>query len=207
MKIVTKFSQVARLGIKEELTTRDEYLDTVFQGLSESGHDLTPMSPSDVDRWKCVHSESVRTEPLIASFLGYSEKGLYVTDVGGLPLFASGSRIDALCNKRSLVFTEPCDPKHVYSIDAATAATAATNSNDEPESGKLLFCTRCRLNIGKVVLRKSGEVLYVLNPQMVRFLPLNTKWPVESQPENFWGSEGQYRSWNNNELISRPLSY
>lgn len=34
--------EVARPGIKEELTTREEYLDSRFTRLSPSGHDLTP---------------------------------------------------------------------------------------------------------------------------------------------------------------------
>jgi hypothetical protein len=36
--------EIARAGIKEELTTRDEYLDSKFVRLSSSGHDLTPMT-------------------------------------------------------------------------------------------------------------------------------------------------------------------
>lgn len=35
--------EVARPNIKEELTTREEYLDTRFKRLSSSGHDLTPI--------------------------------------------------------------------------------------------------------------------------------------------------------------------
>ena len=39
--------EVARPNIKEELTTRDEYLDTQFKRLSSSGHDLTPIDTID----------------------------------------------------------------------------------------------------------------------------------------------------------------
>ena len=39
--------EVARPNIKEELTTRDEYLDTRFKRLSSSGHDLTPIDTVD----------------------------------------------------------------------------------------------------------------------------------------------------------------
>ena len=39
--------EVARPNIKEELTTRDEYLDTKFKRLSSSGHDLTPIDTVD----------------------------------------------------------------------------------------------------------------------------------------------------------------
>lgn len=56
-----------------------------------------------------------------------------------------------------------------------------------------------------------GNVMYVVEEEHVCFLSVDTPWPVECQPENFWGTEGQYRSWGtergSHELSARPLSY
>lgn len=41
--------RVLRLDVLQELTTRDEYLATRFTKLSASGHDLTPLVPSEVN--------------------------------------------------------------------------------------------------------------------------------------------------------------
>ena len=119
-------------------------------------------------------------------FLGGGQKGLYVSAVGGLPMFASGTRVDGLCIGAHLVFEELCDDSHA-GVDVVGAVR----------------CTRSGLAVGT----RDPNGRYIVDATAVRFLPLDAPWPVESQPENFWGTEGQYVAWNNHDLSKRPLSY
>jgi hypothetical protein len=48
---------------------------------------------------------------------------------------------------------------------------------------------------------------YRVPSRHVRFLSIDSIWPVDSQPENFWGTEGQYRAWNRHDMRDKPLSY
>lgn len=50
--------EVARFGIKTELTTREEYLSNTFVRLSESGHDVTPWSDVDFGQWEVEYKHS-----------------------------------------------------------------------------------------------------------------------------------------------------
>jgi heme exporter protein D len=201
--------EVSRSGIKEELTTRDEYLDARFRGLSPSGHDLTPMTSEEIERWKETHHDyglkwdgSRRPTGCeigldLSPFLGMGDRGLYVAAIGGLPVFASGARIDKLCDGKYLYFTEPCDEVHI---------NVERGSDSKP-----IRCIRSNTLLGSKVQIKdkngNNTDAYEINVQAVRFLPLRMPWPPESQPENFWGTEGQYRAWNEHDLSKRPLSY
>lgn len=189
-RVSTKYlrmdDEISRAGIKEELTTRDDYLDSRFVRLSSSGHDLTPMLPNEVEAQLAAAGRSCVMEAIDEHmFLGQGRRGLYVCDIGGLPLFASGSRIDTQCSSSVLVFREPCDDSHVNSSDGQ------------------LFCVRSGLLIGEVLCNGT----FKLFASRARFLGIEDRWPPESQPENFWGSEGQYRAWNQHEMSDRPLSY
>jgi hypothetical protein len=82
--------KVARDGIKIELTTKDDYLDCRFRGLSRSGHDLTPMNDIEKQQWFTDHQAYVKQDRQYSTFLGDNEKGIYVCALGGLPLFSSG---------------------------------------------------------------------------------------------------------------------
>jgi peptide methionine sulfoxide reductase MsrB len=191
--------EVARLGIKTELTTRDAYLQERFTGLSQSGHDLTPLLDSEVRTWMEEHPEYAFREGLESDannkgFLGCNQKGIYVCAIGGLPLYASGTRVDKLCDKDYVVFEEPCDSDH---IDIDVSGTAG----DEK-----IYCKRSRIPVG-VIRSESGKAYHAIEAGQVRFFDVGVKWPAASQPENFWGSEGQYRAWNEHELSARPLSY
>jgi hypothetical protein len=187
--------EVRREGIKEELTTRDEYLETRFTKLSPSGHDLTPLTSEEVeaiieqdscgmvDAWMSDCSLEMMDDDM---YLGKQQKGLYVCNVGGLPIFTSGSRVDEECSSTVLVFSEPCDTEHIRI------------------EGNLVYCVRSGTLIGGVADNFTKYRAHVKN---MKFLPLQSQLPTDSQPENAWGSEGQYRAWNSNEMISRPLTY
>lgn len=105
--------------------------------------------------------------------------------IGGLPLFSSGMRIDDSCSSLCLRFAEPCDESHISHDDKG-----------------VIRCVRSGIIIGK----KEGNI-FTVNSRLLRFHSIDEKWPVESQPENYWGSEGQYRAWNMHEMSNKPLSY
>jgi hypothetical protein len=147
------------------------------------------MSALEVDEWRRMRWDDYGEAWSAGSdavFLGSGQKGLYVAAVGGLPMFASGTRVDGRCTKTQLVFDEPCDHSHVV-VDGAG----------------MVRCVRSGVTVGTTI----DEGRYAVDPTAVRFLLLDAPWPVESQPENFWGTEGQYVAWNNHDLSKRPLSY
>ena len=173
--------EIYRQGIKLDITARDDdYLSSKFSKLSSSGHDITPMTINDKNSYQISPAQQFEI------YLGYANKGIYVCKVGGLPLFASGYRIDNECNETMLAFTEPCDPTHI------------SINNDYQ-----IHCIRSNEHIGFIDENKTYRVF----TSSLRFYDISAQWPVESQPENYWGSEGQYRAWNEHDLDARPLSY
>ena len=165
--------EVARAGIKVELTTREDYLETRFTKLSASGHDLTPMLKEEVLAWQCEKQPSD-----IAHNAGLGQKGLYCAAVGGLPIFASGDRKDSECSATELVFSSPCDEEHV---------------KIEIETGDF-YCARSGIRIGTVSSQSPQRRFRVnlTSNQSLRFHSLQKPFPVESQPESYWGSEDQF---------------
>ena len=200
-----RLNQVKRPGIKEELTTRDEYLGKRFLRLSNSGHDLTPLLESEKTPLK-LSSQIDNIQEYYSklsgygSYLGQGSKGIYVCAIGGLPLFSSGSRINDACNKTTLIFDEPCDHDHI-SIRKEISPIGEYDLN--------VYCVRSEINVGKYISDKQHSVQghYFIDSKNIIFLPVDVPWPPESQPENFWGTEGQYCAWNNHERIRNPLSY
>eukprot|EP01039_Chlorochromonas_danica_P011013 gene11013-12261_t len=175
-----------REGIKSDLTVReDEYFSSRFKKLSSSGHNLSP--PEYLEDIQCLefYQTTLKSFQQMVPFLGAGRRGLYICNHGGLPVFASGCRIDAECNSSRLVFNEPCDPEHI--------TNAETNS---------IRCARSGETLGYFI---DGK--FLVDPTKLCFLPIDVPWPTMSQPENVWGSEGQYRAWNLHERSSRPLTY
>ncbi|CAM9910437.1 unnamed protein product [Ectocarpus sp. 4 AP-2014] len=206
--------EIARKGIKEELTTRDEYLATRFTKLSKSQHDLTPFTPSETQaaashlspRKKAVlFGGAIEDDGQISQarhdhgndddgdgndeesrgWRDHREKGLYACAVGGLPLFTSGWKLEPRAEDDCPSFAEPCDDEHlVEEHDAENAVTAVS-------------CARSRVRVGRVVGdagSPSGK-RYLIRSAALEFYPLGKPLPVRCQPENYWGSEGQYRAW------------
>ena len=184
--VIRMDDEVARIGIKTELTTKEEYLDLKFVKLSFSGHDVTRYDDEDSKQWIEDYKDIYDSYNIKDSdtFLGSNRKGLYVSYIGGLPLFSSGFRVENECNRSVLTFDAPCDDDHIV------------NNNNK------IYCIRSGLQIG--VLEKEK---YVVDAATLRFLDINERIPISSQPENFWGTEGQFCAWNSNEMLSKPLSY
>lgn len=84
-----------------------------------------------------------------------------------------------------MTFDELCDKDHIINKD------------------NKIYCARTSLYLGDLL--NNGN--YVIDSSALRFLDLGDKIPVPSQPENFWGTEGQYRQWNSNDMLNKPLSY
>ena len=215
-KITTRLfdDETQRPGIKDDLTTRDEYLESRFIGLSSSNYDITAMTADDIADWDEHHSDySIQTvnERIYSDnykYLGYNEKGLYVSRIGGLPLFTSGYRVDELCGAHYLVFSEPCDIEHirlgpaidsqqlpifitkiieqvskVSSIDTAIQSTLPTVRS--------VVCTRSQQTVGYGLTfgtsvndtsRSLPTASYIIDSTSIIFLPLEQPIPVESQP-------------------------
>ncbi|CAM9848262.1 unnamed protein product [Pylaiella littoralis] len=201
--------EIARKGIKEELTTRDEYLATRFTKLSVSGHDLTPLTPSEKQE-AASHLPPTQKAVLFGGGAGderkncdpghhgdadegeyrgwrdHKEKGLYACAVGGLPLFTSGWKLAPRAEDACPSFAEPCDGEHLI-------------QERDPVNGEGTFvsCARSRVRVGRVVAdsRSPSGKRYLISSAALEFHPLGKALPVRCQPENYWGSEGQYRVW------------
>jgi len=207
--------ETSRPGIKDDLTTRDEYLATRFLRLSSSGYDLTPLTSEEVANWDTdKHEECSKrlatTTTTIEFFLGHSQKGMYVASIGGLPLFTSGNRLNEFCNKETLFFTEPCDPEHIQLIEWDGTFSHISNRIKElfPYFIQIMTiqCVRSGIAVGlhvtlgeNIAKGQSVSSVYAVSTSTVSFLPLDQAWPVESQPENIWGTEGQYLAYKQRE--------
>ncbi|CAM9342728.1 unnamed protein product [Laminaria digitata] len=199
-RIPTRTVRISVLRImrasRQELTTRDEYLATRFTKLSASGHDLTPLTQSE------VREAAADLSPAEASALfdganeeenanenrgwrDHREKGLYACAVGGLPLFTSGWKLDPRAGDEYPSFATPCDDEHLL------------EERDVEEGVTFVSCARSRVRVGTVTddLGSPSGRRYLIAGAALEFHPLGKALPVRCQPENYWGSEGQYRAW------------
>lgn len=213
--------ELARKGIKQELTTTDdEYLDLRFKRLSASGHNLTPMTADEIRQYTSDRSEEFRYDITDAGnciansdkYIGEGRKGVYVHRIGGLPLFASGYRIDEECNHDLLVFEHPCDTSHIDELSDRESIDVIYIDDNSCQwlRRSSIRCVRSSLIVGDMLESLSHSPIrrrYRIPSCHVRFLSIDSIWPIESQPENFWGTEGQYRAWNQHDMRDKPLSY
>jgi peptide methionine sulfoxide reductase MsrB len=201
--------ETARYGIKDDLTTKDDYLANRFVKLSRSYYDLTPMTTEEKENYKnsIQHDDKKRTFRN-SSYLGENQKGIYVCVIGGLPLFSSGSIVKDLCNSNFLTFSEPCDPEHVALISKEKAYQLLAKASDSFLNHDIVFdngltCTRTGILVGLLssshCVATADQYLiplrYTVFSNRVKFLSLDDPWPIECQPENIWGTEGQYVAW------------
>ena len=167
--------QTCRPGVKDDLTCRDEYLETRFVRLSASNHDLTPMTKDEIDHWNeeflpsytpfmssTLDSSSSMVKADTSIYLGNNQKGVYVCSIGGLPLFSSGSRLPHLCDSDYLVFTEPCDLDHISLVDTSQLACTVPSS---PLLGNsfLVKCNRSNQIVGQLTPFPIQDVAHLTN--------------------------------------------
>ena len=89
------------------------------------------------------------------------DKGLYVSAYGGLPLFSSGNRVDAVFSASKggwlIRFSEPCDPSHVQIVRSSSSSGGGSISGSR--QFPRLRCTRSKELIGWLTTTDSGKVL------------------------------------------------
>jgi peptide methionine sulfoxide reductase MsrB len=190
-RLLTMDDEVPRPGIRREITTReDSYFAKHFTKISNSGHNLTPLLEDEVEEnmkrlppmqvSACLRGEVNDLSTLHAQ---ETRQGLYVCALGGLPLFSSGCKLVSPPDEESWpCFSEPCDPEHIAVID----------------EGRELRCVRSGSILGERILDPSSPThqRWRINGACLEFFELGVPLPPQSQHENYWGSEGQYRAWD-----------
>ncbi len=93
--------------------------------------------------------------------LSEGDKGLYVSAYGGLPLFSSGNRVDAVFSASKggwlIRFSEPCDPSHVQIVRSSSGSGGGSISGSR--QFPRLRCSRSKELIGWLNTTDSGKVL------------------------------------------------
>ena len=172
----------ASAGIGESRTVKD--INTVTENrapkYSRSGYDLTPLTQEQIDEiCKTLTPEQIKitqnagTEPPFCGNLTDNEQvGIYVSVVGGLPLFKSENKFKSKSGWAS--FFAPFDPDHIIErtdrdhgmvrteiLDARSGAHLGHVFNDGPPPTGLRYC---------------------LNSAALKFIPAGQELPAESQP-------------------------
>ena len=164
---------------------------------SKSGYDLTPLSKERIaEIAKTLTPEQVKvtlqsgTEPPFCSPLAHEKQaGVYVSVVGGLPLFRSSDKFDSGTGWPS--FFQPFDPAHVVERVDRSHGMVRTEILD----------ARSGAHLGHVFddgPKPTGK-RYCMNAAALKFIPEGTPLPPESQPVAaqtayfaggcFWGVE------------------
>src|SRR5947208_3452042 len=113
---------------------------------SASGHDLTPLTPAEIERLAADLTAEERrvllhqgTEPpFCGGFLREKAAGVYGCRLCGLPLFRSDAKFESGTGWPS--FFRPFDPDHVAVIEDASHGMVRTE----------IRCARCDAHLGHV---------------------------------------------------------
>jgi peptide methionine sulfoxide reductase msrA/msrB len=165
--------------------------------ISAAGYDVTPLPPAEVARLAKNLTQEQRdvllrsgTEPAFCGgLLANKKSGIYVSALGGLPLFRSSAKFESGTGWPS--FFEPFDPDHVIEKVDRSGGMERVEILDARSGGHL----------GHVFddgPRPTGK-RYCLNSAALIFVPDGQPLPPQSQPVNlqkayfaggcFWGVE------------------
>ena len=169
--------------------------------LSKSGHDLTPLSPEriaeivktldplTVEVTQRAGTERAGTSPLEKE----KRKGVFVSAVGGLPLFRSEDKFDSGTGWPS--FTQPVDPDHVILREDESHGMKRVEVLDARSGSHLGHV----FDDGPAPTGKR----YCMNGAALRFVPDGEELPPESRPIEtaaayfaggcFWGVEDVFQ--------------
>ncbi len=167
---------------------------------SRSGYDLTPLTKEQIDEiCKTLTPEQVRitqkagTEPAFCGDFTYTkDEGIYVSVVGGLPLFKSEAKFESKSGWAS--FFEPFDPDHIIEHEDKSLGMVRIEILD----------ARSGAHLGHVFddgPPPTGR-RYCLNSAALKFIPTGELIPPESLPADhntaffaggcFWGIEDRF---------------
>ena len=173
---------------------------TAMNKYSKSGYDLTPLSKEDLEKITAsLTPEQARitlhggTEPAFCGTLtDNKEPGIYVSVVGGLPLFRSTTKFDSKSGWPS--FFEPFDLEHIVEREDRSLGTVRTEILDARSGAHLGHV----FNDGPPPTGKR----YCVNSAAFRFIPDGQPLPPESRPVDgetayfaggcFWGIEDRF---------------
>jgi len=167
---------------------------------SRSGYDITPLSSDEIARIAQTLTPEQRriileqgTEPqFCGNLLDNKQDGVYVSAVGGLPLFRSISKFHSGTGWPS--FFEPFDPDHIIEREDRSHGMVRVEILD----------ARSGAHLGHVFddgPQPTGK-RYCVNSASLRFIPEGEELPPESQPVEtevayfaggcFWGIEDRF---------------
>jgi peptide methionine sulfoxide reductase msrA/msrB len=169
--------------------------------LSKSGHDLTPLTPAEIETWvkkltplAVDVTQNAGTERAGTSPLNHEKRpGTFVSAVGGLPLFRSEDKFDSGTGWPS--FTRPVDPEHVLLVSDTSLGMKRVEVLDTRSGAHLGH----DFDDGPAPTGKR----YCMNGAALRFIPDGEELPLESRPAVtakayfaggcFWGVEDVFQ--------------